>query len=163
MVSQGGVQPGWGLRLAQIGDLFAVQQLDRLCRLAPWERGTYRDFLRRPTVRFSTLCRNCNGSPILGFCIASRIESEMEIFKIAIHPAFRLRGAGRQLLTDALQWGRDRGAKTCVLEVRSSSQGAIQFYQRSRFRVYGHREGYYSIPVEDALLMQRTLHPCHSD
>ena len=83
----------------------------------------------------------------------------MEIFKIGVHPAFRQQGAGRQLLADALRWGKDCGVESCFLEVRSSSQDAIRFYRSSRFRVYGRRQDYYTAPVEDALLMKRTLDP----
>jgi ribosomal-protein-alanine N-acetyltransferase len=43
------------------------------------------------------------------------------------------------------------------LEVRSSNERALRLYRRSGFEETGRRTGYYSDPVEDAVLMSRRL------
>ena len=47
----------------------------------------------------------------------------------------------------------ERGITTIHLEVRTGNSGAIRLYERSGFTRDGIRKGYYSDPVEDALLM----------
>jgi ribosomal-protein-alanine N-acetyltransferase len=60
---------------------------------------------------------------------------------------------GRALLRTALDEGRMRGAKLCVLEVRASNVEAQALYTVFGFRTSRRRRDYYRSPVEDALEM----------
>jgi [ribosomal protein S18]-alanine N-acetyltransferase len=47
------------------------------------------------------------------------------------------------------------GARRATLEVRRSNEAARHLYERFGFSVVGVRHGYYSNPVEDALVLWR--------
>ena len=90
---------------------------------------------------------------ITGFLVARRITSELEILNLAVRPDARRRGIGRALIQAALAWGKEFEARSAFLEVRASNRGALQFYERHGFEETGRRPGYYSNPVEDALVL----------
>jgi [ribosomal protein S18]-alanine N-acetyltransferase len=54
-----------------------------------------------------------------------------------------------------LDEGARMGATRATLEVRRSNEAARQLYERFGFSVVGVRHGYYSNPVEDALVLRR--------
>lgn len=92
-----------------------------------------------------------------GFIAARIAADECEILNLAVAPAHRRRGIARRLVERALSEARGAGARRCWLEVRASNAGAIAFYRAMGFGAAGLRRGYYSAPVEDALVMTRTL------
>ena len=51
-----------------------------------------------------------------------------------------------------------RYATRVLLEVRKSNASAIRFYEGFGFKVLGERKDYYSNPVEDAFVMEKSLH-----
>ena len=53
--------------------------------------------------------------------------------------------------------GIRRGCHRCFLEVRKSNQAAIDFYIAHQFQIAGSRRNYYSDPMEDALIMERSF------
>ncbi|MCX7603629.1 MAG: GNAT family N-acetyltransferase [Bryobacteraceae bacterium] len=73
---------------------------------------------------------------------------EAELLNLAVRPEARRRGVGRALLTLL-------SARKVWLEVRSSNEAAIRFYESQGFRVYGLRRNYYRDPPDDAVLMVR--------
>lgn len=90
---------------------------------------------------------------ILGFLVARRVGSDIEILNFAVRPEARRCGAGSALLRVALGWGAEAKAEHVLLEVRASNFAALQFYERRGFQVMGRRPRYYAAPVEDALLL----------
>jgi len=76
-----------------------------------------------------------------------------ELETVVVAQAERRRGAGRALCLAVVEWCRVEGAERVDLEVRAGSGGAVTLYEDLGFGVTGHRRGYYSDPVEDALLM----------
>jgi ribosomal-protein-alanine N-acetyltransferase len=64
---------------------------------------------------------------------------------------------GEALCEAVAQWCRERGAAELELEVREGNHGAIALYGGLGFVVSGRRKGYYSAPVEDAVLMRLEL------
>jgi ribosomal-protein-alanine N-acetyltransferase len=94
---------------------------------------------------------------ILGFVAASIIFDELHINNIASHPDFQRIGIGRRLLMTALDEGKLRGAKVCVLEVRASNGVAQALYTSLGFHTARRRRDYYRSPIEDALEMVKKL------
>jgi ribosomal-protein-alanine N-acetyltransferase len=90
---------------------------------------------------------------IVGFAVARRIASELEILNLAVQPEARRRGIGASLLRETIAWGRSFGAEKALLEVRASNLDALRFYQRHGFEMTGRRPRYYKAPIEDALLL----------
>jgi ribosomal-protein-alanine acetyltransferase len=94
---------------------------------------------------------------VAAFLITRLAVDELEILNLAVLPECRRRGFGKRLLERALREGRRQGARRAYLEVRASNSGAIAFYKANGFSISGRRPSYYTEPVEDAFLMERTL------
>jgi ribosomal-protein-alanine N-acetyltransferase len=56
-----------------------------------------------------------------------------------------------------MAWAAKAGATTIRLEVRASNAAALALYQRYGFSTTGLRRAYYSVPVEDAVLLEAPL------
>lgn len=94
---------------------------------------------------------------LLAACAVQLVAPELEIHDLAVSRARRGRGLGRRLLEATLSWAARQGALWAHLEVRAGNQRALRLYARAGFRECGRRRGYYSRPVEDALLLTREL------
>jgi ribosomal-protein-alanine N-acetyltransferase len=94
---------------------------------------------------------------VVGFLVARRVGSDIEILNFAVKPEMRKCGIGGALLRVALAWGAEQNAENALLEVRASNLAALQFYQRRGFEVVGRRPKYYVSPVEDALLLSAPI------
>jgi ribosomal-protein-alanine N-acetyltransferase len=60
-------------------------------------------------------------------------------------------------LDAALDEGRRRGALAIYLEVRDSNAAARALYTSRRFQEIGRRCEYYRRPVEDAIVLRRSM------
>ena len=90
---------------------------------------------------------------VVGFLIARRVASDLDILNFAVRADARRRGVGTSLLRQALAWSKTFQAEKALLEVRASNQAALRFYERYGFRTAGRRPRYYTAPVDDALLL----------
>jgi ribosomal-protein-alanine N-acetyltransferase len=61
------------------------------------------------------------------------------------------------LLLKTIEEGKRLGASTAFLEVRSGNIAAQALYQKCGFKAIARRPRYYSEPLEDAVVMTRTL------
>jgi ribosomal-protein-alanine N-acetyltransferase len=92
-----------------------------------------------------------------GAVAAREAADEAEILNLAVAPAWRGRGIGRRLMETALEAVVSSGVRRVFLEVRESNARARAFYSGMGFAESGRRPGYYRHPVEDALVLSRTL------
>ena len=92
-----------------------------------------------------------SGGQIAGFIVTRCIDQEWELENVAVRPALRRRGLGRKLVEHLLQLAREASAARVILEVRESNECARKLYSQLGFRETGHRSGYYSHPIEDAV------------
>ena len=140
-------------------DLAEVAEIEELAGLSRWGYDTYRRELLSNPDAIMLVARNATaeapGRRVLGFLAAWIVADEMHINNLGTLPDFRRRGVGRALLEEALLQGRLQGASFCLLEVRVSNQPAIALYKLFGFSVVGRRGNYYTLPVEDALVMQK--------
>lgn len=96
-------------------------------------------------------------SLLLGAALLEVLVPESELHSLAVLSGKRRQGLGAVLLKSALSLARKRGATEMFLEVRRSNQAAIALYGRAGFVSLSVRQGYYSQPREDALVMQKRL------
>lgn len=94
---------------------------------------------------------------LAGFVVLLLVADIAEIESIVVAEPWWRRGTGASLMEVAMQHCRDHEVARLILEVRGNNQGAIAFYTRCGFKIEGRRPGYYSHPVEDALLMGQDL------
>jgi len=85
---------------------------------------------------------------IWGYLIFSK---EGHLVSLAVHPRYRRRGVGRDLITKAIGMF---SFKNISAEVRRSNLGALAFYQKTGFQMVGVIQNYYG--NEDALIVQWT-------
>ena len=91
----------------------------------------------------------------VGFCSFWRVLDELHINNLAVLPDLRRNGIASALLGHVLREGARLGAVRATLEVRRSNDPARLLYERFGFSIAGVRRGYYSNPVEDALILWR--------
>jgi [ribosomal protein S18]-alanine N-acetyltransferase len=140
--------------LVSPSEIDAVLAIEEASFTNPWTREMYLAELQNTGVSFFYLARDLERQTI-GFCSVWRVLDELHINNLAVLPAYRRAGIGAALLTHVLDAGARLGARRATLEVRRSNEAARQLYERFGFSIVGVREGYYSNPVEDALVLWR--------
>ena len=131
--------------------------LEKLCYADPWPDDA---FLTLPGNRqvFFSVAESGDGG-LAGYVVAWYVLDEGELANLAVAPHLRKRGIGKSLLDAMLVDARRRGVAQVYLEVRESNAAARQLYRANEFVEVGRRKGYYRSPVEDALILRRTLKP----
>ncbi|ADW68236.1 GNAT family N-acetyltransferase [Granulicella tundricola] len=144
------------IRVGTEGDLEAIVRLEREITTAPhWGIGEYEGIVRGDGVRRCLYVADAGG--VVGFAVGKVVVDEGEVESIAVRETSRGCGVGGRLLTEVLEWCREAGAGVVDLEVRAGSEGAGRLYRAAGFVEIGRRRGYYSGPVEDAVLMRVTF------
>lgn len=143
-------------------DLREIVEIEEITGLNRWGYDAYRRELLTNPQSVMYVARPLDmgiGRRVLGFVAAATIFDEIHINNIAAHPDHRRLGIGRSLLSTALDEGRLRGARLCVLEVRASNLSAQALYEAFGFKTARRRKEYYRLPTEDALEMLLKLEP----
>ncbi len=139
-------------RVVDTDEVDAILEVERASFTNPWTRDMYLSELGNEGVSFVYVARDA-GRRIVGFCSFWRIFDELHINNLAVAPACRRMGVGAALLARSLQEGARLGATRATLEVRRSNEAALRLYERFSFSVAGVRRGYYTHPLEDALVL----------
>lgn len=165
------------IRKATADDIRAMMDLAaESATAAQWTEQQYRDLIS-PGANVHRLAIVAEGSleqvadsrvpiqGILGFLIARLLTSDCELENIAVSPAVRRRGIGRQLLECLNRAASEANCESVFLEFRESNQTARAFYERVGFKPDGRRKSYYSNPSEDAILyrLQVPLNRSHTE
>lgn len=79
---------------------------------------------------------------VTGFALTRQVLDEEEILLIAVSPAHRGKGVGKQLLREVIARARARSAARVFLEMRDGNP-AEHLYRTFGFTKIGHRKGYY--------------------
>jgi ribosomal protein S18 acetylase RimI-like enzyme len=77
------------------------------------------------------------------------------IYSVAVDPDGRGMGVGQKLMTEMLDWLRDRGAKRVYLEVRTDNVAAIALYRKLGFVEVGRIDHYYATGLHALRMMRR--------
>ena len=141
-------------------DLARVLEIANGLKEAPhWGIDTYRRALDPGAAvrRVALVAEDPGQRRIVGFVVVTVVTPEAELETIAVVADAQGAGvAGRLLGAVAEELLKHRVAEV-HLEVRSSNERALRLYRRNGFVETGRRAGYYSDPVEDAVLMSRRL------
>lgn len=156
------------IRPMRSADLDAVLSIAASSPEAPaWQCAHYLAYLtppEPPLLRAALVALN-SGS-VIGFAAATLVldpsgtanpENRCELETIAVDAGTRRQGLGSALLNAVIAWAEERGSRRFILEVRASNSAALRLYERHGFRREGLRPNYYADPVEDAVLLGRTL------
>jgi ribosomal-protein-alanine N-acetyltransferase len=117
----------------------------------PWSAAEFETFLAAP----ATVLESRPG----GFALGQVMGGEAELLTIAVAPADRRQGLGRQLLDAFLAGCAASGAAAVFLEVEAGNAPALALYRSAGFCLAGRRRAYYLAPdgtVTDALVLRRS-------
>lgn len=150
---------GGRVRAGVAADLAGVVALERATAEAPhWAESEYAvlvgdggDYVRR-----CLFVAEAEGA-LVGFAVGSIVADVGELESVAVDLRVRRGGVGRALCGAVRDWCRREGAVSVELEVRAASGGAIDLYRGVGFVAVGRRSGYYSEPLDDAVLMRLNL------
>jgi ribosomal-protein-alanine N-acetyltransferase len=141
-------------------DLDRILAIERASFSTPWTRKMFEVELAQNPFGHLYVARPAGGdgeSGFVGYVCVWVVFEECRLMTLAVEPSARRRGYGRALLRHALALGLGRGATRALLEVRASNAAALKLYGQEGFRQVAVRARYYANPVEDAVLMERTL------
>ena len=132
-------------------DLAAVAALERRWSSEPWSEQGFYEFCRQKNAHLLVLY---DKEKLIGYLALRNAADTGEIDTFAVAPEYRRRGAGRALLSFALDFAAKNGAAQVFLEVRESNESARSLYESLGFAVCGIRKRFYQNPTEDAILYQ---------
>jgi ribosomal-protein-alanine N-acetyltransferase len=115
--------------------------------------------LMRASGGFALLAEDDAGAA-QGFILGRALAGEAEIMTLAVAPAARRKGLGRELVEALAKEAVGRDARTLFLEVAADNEGAIALYKAIGFERAGLRRAYYARPGGprmDALVLRRPL------
>ncbi len=148
--------PGWHLRAATASDIPQVAAIEAASFSDPWSAASFRSLVSGGLVWFQVAVDDGSGE-VIGYILVWFAADEAELANIAVAPAMRSRRVGAALLDAALSAAFARGTAHMYLEVRDSNARARELYASRGFEEVGRRRGYYRKPVEDALILRRSL------
>jgi [ribosomal protein S18]-alanine N-acetyltransferase len=144
-------------------DLVDVVEIEEACGLSRWGWEAYHAELAqaRRSVMLVARLQKGKGFPveqrIKGFIAARLVADELHINNVAVRQDYRRLGIAKKLLDSVLDEAARMGARTAFLEVRAGNAPAQALYARCGFRIAGRRPGYYTQPLEDALVMSLAM------
>ncbi len=94
---------------------------------------------------------------VCGFVCGRSCIGEAELLKIAVALEYRRQGIAAHLVAHTLRYLAEQGVRRCFLELRASNLPALALYERFGFHRVGLRKNYYASPLEDAILMEKTV------
>ena len=140
-------------------DLAEVLAIERESFRSPWSKASFVAELGKSYggLRVVRLKEGDHACPVLGYICFWLVADELQITNLAVHPEYRRRSIGWQLLLHALQLGHAAGARLAVLEVDRSNRAARALYEKLGFMVVHKRPCYYPESREDGLVMELNL------
>jgi ribosomal-protein-alanine N-acetyltransferase len=132
-----------------------VLEIEKLSFSDPWSREMFRSELEVGGGTYARMAER--DGRLLGYSLAVLVVDEAHLGNLAVHPDARGAGVGQALLDDLLAVSEKRRATRLTLEVRESNERARKFYYRNGFIDVAIRKNYYRNPVEDAIVMLRSL------
>lgn len=135
----------------RIADVPEVHEIERLSFQTPWPPYAFEQELRGNRLAHYVVARA--GEQVVGFAGMWLMVDEAHITTFAVHPDWRRRAVGRQLLLNLFELARTINARRMTLEVRPSNEAARALYGAYGFEEVGRRTAYYTDNGEDALVM----------
>lgn len=142
------------LREMLVDDLDQVMEIETSLFAVPWTKEGFFTYLTRDEAMFLVVEEK---GRILAYCGLLMVLDEGDITNVAVRRDRQREGIGHFLMESLVRLAAERGVTTIHLEVRAGNDMALRLYERMGFVRDGLRKGYYTDPVEDAVLMTR--HP----
>ena len=145
---------GFSIERLTSENISGVAELEELCFSLPWSKKALELLCNGENVGFVAL----DGEKrVVAYGGMVCVLDEGQITNIAVHPDFRRRKIGEQIVSALLGYGEEKGISLYSLEVRESNQAAISLYQKLGFISVGNRKNFYSNPSENAIIMIKNI------
>ena len=129
-----------------------IAQIEKLCFSDPWSVQSIGSELKNP---LSLWLVAMDGDRVAGYVGSQTVLGEADMMNLAVHPDYRRRGIGEELVIRLVEQLRLQGSHILMLEVRASNAPAIALYDKLGFFQVGRRPNYYTKPKEDALILRK--------
>jgi ribosomal-protein-alanine N-acetyltransferase len=114
------------------------------------------DLIRRSLHSHGGIAIVCErDQSIMACAFGASVAGEAEILNLGVHPQVRRKGLASSLVRHLLAEWRKQDVRRIFIEVRESNAGAIHLYRKMGFKPTGRRINYYTLPDEDALILER--------
>lgn len=143
------------IRSAALGDLTDILRIERETFSRPWSPRSFHDLLGVPSA--FVLVATTSSQSVLGYAVAYVAADVGELANLAVAHEARGKGYGRALLSAIVRLAESRGAASLFLDVRASNVGALALYSSAHFVEVARRKDYYTHPVEEAIVMRRSV------
>jgi len=142
------------IRDMQVDDLDRICEIEKLVFPDAW---TARHFLFE-IINDKSFCSVMEYNHIIvGYMVYMAIADEVHLNNIAVHPDYRRRGLGSQLLDRLLRETKTGQVRFITLEVHEDNYAAQALYRSRGFEEVGLRCGYYEHDSGNALIMTKYL------
>lgn len=142
------------VRELKVEDSAAVAEMEQQIFLDPWsEKSVMETVQQKQSVCFAAE----KAGHILGYLLVYHAADEAEIARIAVQKEARRQGAAGKLMQALEHYCEEHKMEKLLLDVRESNEAARSFYTKNGFVEDGIRQGFYTNPSEDAVLMSRQL------
>lgn len=132
-----------------------ISEIENASFSCPWSKKSFSDAIDSDNI--SVCIAEDENAGICGFICVLKIDGEAELLNIAVDEKHRGYGIGSFLMDYMINSITDKNVERIFLEVRESNVPARSLYEKYGFEIIGKRRRYYTKPVEDAILMQKTL------
>lgn len=126
------------LRPTRLEDVRDLAMVEALC--FPYERWSLEQLRDSLSLQTTYGWEVVEEGAVVAFILVQRAGMESEILTLAVHPDYRRRGFGRNLVQKVLD---SSGAQTVFLEVAADNLAANGLYEACGFKQFGVRKGYY--------------------
>ena len=129
-----------------------VAELEKACFNDPWSLRAFESEVVNPLSLW--IVAEDNGK-VVGYIGSQSVLGQADIMNVAVDPAYRRQGIGRDLVLSLVDALKKQGVTIAMLEVRVSNEPAITLYENLGFCQVGRRKNYYFHPKEDAYIMRK--------
>ena len=136
------------------GDVAAVERIEAQFSSSWTKAQIHVELERKSTI---SLVAETESQTIAGWCCGIVLPPEAELLKVAVLAARQRQGVASLLLQGFTALLAANGVEQIFLEVRSANSPARRLYQQSGWQEQGKRKNYYKDPVDDAVLLVRSL------
>lgn len=137
-----------------VEDLDQVVDIEQNLFSVPWTKEGFLTYLMKKDTMFFVVEEK---ERILGYCSMMTVLDEGDILNVAVRSDRQKEGIGQFLVDSMLHMAEMQGIRLVHLEVRQGNGTARRLYQRLGFKEDGLRRDYYEKPVENAVLMTKTM------
>ena len=142
------------IRPMEVSDTEQVEMIEKQIFSIPWSQKSFEDACQSNDNIY--LVCEMNGQ-IAGYCGLWTVLGEGNITTMAVSGGFRRLGIAETLMKEMEKRGMSKNVVTYFLEVRKSNEAAVNLYKKMGYVQIGVRKNFYEKPVEDALVMSKTI------